>query len=395
MAKRIKVLHLLYSVCHGGIETLVLNWIKNFDLDLVDVHLAYFAGDRNREAPFLRAAELNGIEVLAVPWGKGKPFIRCARAVAKLVEDFEIDIIHTHAYYADAVGALTKALVPVKVVSTVYVWGRYELHRQLMQIMDWVSIQFHDAVTAQCRDTQRKTFWRLTPPSRIPILIAGFPAEHEAPSAEERKVLRRSQGIGDDDLLMVNVARLAPEKAQDQLLQSFRLVLDRHPRARLWISGVGLDQVQRSLNELRNRLGLESAVEFVGYRENLWPMLDAADLMVHPSHVEGVPIAVLYGMAAELPVIASRVGGLPEVIEHEHTGILVPESDVVGFADAVSRLIEDKDLSLAIGKAGRGFIQAEYSIQRAVRRVEHLYFEVVGHENRDSRDVRGTARRRA
>jgi len=392
--RKVRVLLLLYSVCHGGIESALIHWYKHFDRERFDVHFAYFAGDRGREKPFLRAADLNGIPVIPVPWGKNKPFFRCAGEVARIVRELEIDVVHTHAYYADAVGALVKALVPVKVVSTVYVWGKYELHRQLMQMMDWLAIQFMDAVTAHCYQTQRRTFWRLTPPSRIPVLIAGFPTDHTAPSAGERRRLRQSLGIGDDDVLMVNVARIAPEKAQDQLLRSFRIVLDHHPNAKLWISGVGLKDVQEELDNLHAELKLGSRVQFVGYQENLWPMLDAADFMVHPSHVEGVPIAILYGMAAGLPLVVSRVGGLPEVIRHRQTGIFVAENDVEGFARSILELLTDRGRALEMGRAARRFIETEYSVEKAVEKVQDVYYEVLGFEDRNSCDVRRQGRRR-
>lgn len=392
--RKVRVLLLLYSVCHGGIESALIHWYKHFDREHFDVHLAYFAGDRGREKPFLHAADLNGIPVIPVPWGKNKPFLHCAREVARIVRELEIDVVHTHAYYADAVGALVKAFVPVKVVSTVYVWGKYELHRQLMQMMDWLAIQFMDSVTAHCYETQRKTFWRFTPPCRIPVLIAGFPTDHTAPSSEERRRLRQSQGIGEDDVLLVNVARIAPEKAHDQLLRSFRIVLDHYPNAKLWISGVGLEDVQNNLDALQAELELGSRVQFVGYQENLWPMLDAADFMVHPSHVEGVPIAILYGMAAGLPVVASRVGGLPEVITQRRTGMFVAENDVEGFARSILELIADRDRAHEIGRAARRFIETEYSVERAVEKVQDVYYEVLGFEDRNSCDVRRQERRR-
>ncbi len=393
--RKIRVLLLLYSVCHGGIESLLIHWFKQFDRERFDIHIAYFAGDRGREAPFLRAAELNGISAIPVPWGKYKPFFRCAREVARVVRELDIDIVHAHSYYADAVGALAKAFVPVKVVSTVYVWGKYEFHRQLMQIMDWAAIQFMDAVSAHCYDTRRKTWWRLKPTRRIPVLIAGFPTDHISLPPHERRRLRQSQGIAEDELLMVNVARIAPEKAHDQLLRSFRLILDRYPKAKLWISGVGLEPVQRNLESLRRQLHLDSSVAFIGYRESLWPLLDVADFMLHPSHAEGVPIAILYGMAAGLPLVVSRVGGLPEVIEHNRTGVFVPEHDEEGLATAVMDLIEDRNRACRIGQRARAFIETEYSLQKAVRKVEEFYGEVLGLEDRNTSDVRGARRRRA
>ncbi len=378
LARKISVLHLIYSPAFGGIEAIVINWVRQFDPEAFDVHVAYFAGDRNREAPFVRAAEANGIPLFPVPWNRFKPFLRCAREVAKIVREKHIDIIHTHAYYGDAVGSLAGFLVPVKTIATVYVWGKYELHRQIMHLIDWTAIQFMDKVTAHCRDTARKTFVLGTPRQQIPILLPGYPDIHPPPAEDRRREMRHDAGIAEDEVLLVNVARLAPEKAQDQLLRSFRIIHDRFPRTRLWIAGVGLDYIERDLLALRAELKLESAAELIGFKEDLSWLLHVADIMVHPSHVEGVPQTILAGMAAGMPIVVSAVGGVPEVIQHGHSGMLVRENDVQGFAAIVMDLVEDRSKARELGRAARQAILNELSVRASVERVERLYREVMG-----------------
>jgi len=376
--RRIRVLHLIYSVCHGGIETALLNWWKAFDRSRFDIYVAYFAGDRNREEPFVRAARAEGVEpLLTVPWSRWKPFLRAARAVARIVREHQIDIVHTHAYYADAVGAIARRMTGVKTITTVYVWGDYELHRQIMQWMDWIAINHIDKVTAHCKDTFRKTVERGYPEEKLGLLISGFPVDREPPTPERRRRARQAAGVTDEEVVLLNVARLAPEKAQDQLLKSFRIIHDHFPNTRLWISGVGLDFVERDLLRLQRELGLEGSAEFVGYRHDIWSLLDAADIMVHPSHVEGVPLALLYGMAAALPIVASAVGGVPEIIRPGRTGALVAENDVQGFAETVIRLIEDRAEARRLGGGARRFVETDYSLETAVRRVEKTYQEVL------------------
>jgi glycosyltransferase involved in cell wall biosynthesis len=378
-ARTIRVLHLIHSVTHGGIESELINWVLNFDRNLFEVHVACFAFDRNREEAFLRATKLAGIPVLLVPWSRYKPFVRAARAVAKIVRELNIDVIHTHGYYGDALGAFTKLFVRVKVVSTVFVWGKYEFHRQLMQIMDWVALRFVDKVTAHCEHTRDLTVRLGFRAEKISTLIAGFPAGNRPElTAEERLELRRAAGVRDDEFLMVNVARIHPEKAHDQLIRSFKIVHDRYPNTKLWISGTGWQWLENQYKELRAQLDLEGAVEFVGFRQNLWPMLGSADIMVHASHVEGVAIAILYGMAAGLPIVASDVGGLYEVLHQGETGLRVPENDIMGFANAMVSLIEKPEFARRLGAAARRFVETDYSIETAVRRVEGAYQEVLG-----------------
>lgn len=376
--QRIRVLHLIHSVCHGGIESALINWARYMDRSKFEVQVACFAGDRSLERAFVSVAESYGISpVLRVPWDRRKPFLKAAQATAALIKELKIDVLHTHAYYADIVGALIKRYSRVKTVATVYVWEKYELHRQLMQAMDWAALHFVDRVTAHCEETRRRTIRLGFKAHKVPVLIAGFPNEVAPISVEERSRLRRQAGIASDEFLFVNIARIHPEKAHDQLLRSFRLIHDRHPKSRLWISGVGWPKLEAELVQLRNSLGLKSAVEFVGYRQDLWPMLHAADGMLHSSHAEGVPIAVLYGMSAGLPVVISDVGGVYEIIHHQETGIRVPENDVAAFADAAMHLIENPDERKRLGMAARKFVSTTYSMESACAALEITYREVL------------------
>jgi glycosyltransferase involved in cell wall biosynthesis len=376
--ERIRVLHVIHSVCHGGIESVLINWVRHMDPAKFEVHVASLTGDRGLDAAFRKAARSYGIDpVLEIPWNRRKPFFKAAARIADLVRELDIQIVHTHAYYGDVLGALVKRRAKVKSIATVYVWEKYELHRQIMQAMDWIALRFVDKVTAHCEETRRRTVRAGFREKDVALLIAGFPNEAPPPDACERARLRQELGIAEDEILMVNVARISPEKAQDQLIRSFRLIHDKHPKSRLWISGTGFGTLESELVALRNSLGLERAVEFVGYQPNLWPMLHAADLMVHSSHGEGVPVALLYGMSAALPIVVSDVGGVYEVIREDETGIRVPENDVEGFAAAVCGLIADPLRRARLGSAARRLVTTDYSIETACARVGDLYREVL------------------
>jgi glycosyltransferase involved in cell wall biosynthesis len=375
--RKIRVLHLIYSPGFGGIESIVINWWKEFDRSAFDVHVACFTGDRDRHVPFMTAAAKAGIPVHEVPWTKFKPFLGCARAVADLVKRHQIDIIHTHAYYGDAVGAIAGKLSGAMTVPTVYVWGKYEFHRQIMQFIDWTAIQFMTRVTAHCRDTASKTWVIGRKMGDVPILFPGYPDAGPPLTGEARWERRRSAGVADDEILMVNAARLAPEKAQDQLIRSFAIVHRKHPKTRLWIAGVGLDFIEANLRQLRSELGLEKAVDLTGFSGDFMHLLSAADMMVHPSHVEGIPQSIMGGMAAGLPIVASDVGGVSEVIRHEETGLIVAENDEAEFARQMLRLVEDRDLAARLGAAARHAIETELSTAAAVRRVEDMYRDMV------------------
>jgi glycosyltransferase involved in cell wall biosynthesis len=290
------------------------------------------------------------------------------------MDRFGIEILHTHNWYADFVGAVAKRLRPVKTMSTVYVWSDYDWKRNLLQAIDRRVLRGFDIVSAHCRDTYLKTRDYGIPEDRLRLHVAGYAGKPIDMTSGERSLLRRSRGIADDEILLGNVARFYPEKSHELLLHSFRGIVDSHPRARLWIAGVG--PLESRAREQVRELELGSRVEFLGFVERLEEVLPLLDIQVHPATIEGVPQAVCAGMTAGLPVVASAVGGIPEIVEHERTGLLVPPSDEAALTEAIVRVMDDSGLRLRLGEAARDFITNEYSLSAAVRRVEQSYLEV-------------------
>jgi len=129
--------------------------------------------------------------------------------------------------------------------------------------------------------------------------------------------------------------------------------------------------------QLAADLGIGDRVRFLGFRSDVADVLRAADLVVLPSLDEGLPLALLEAMACAKPVIATPVGGVPEAVIDEVTGVLVPPNEPERLASAVLRVLNDRHLSLRMGNAGRGRVQAQFSVPRLVAAVEALYTEVL------------------
>jgi glycosyltransferase involved in cell wall biosynthesis len=211
----------------------------------------------------------------------------------------------------------------------------------------------------------------------LPILLPGYPPSGVSYTPGERASLRKAAGIAEDEFLLLNAARLAPEKAQDQLLKSFRLIRDKHPKARLWISGVGLPDIEQNLRRMIVELKLEGAAELVGFKEDYHSTLKLADVLVHPSHVDGMPLALLGAMEAGLPIVASSIGGIPEIVEHGETGFLVRENDWKGFAEAVNAVLGDSERRRRMGVAAQERVKTVLSIDTAVRKLEQVYHRMM------------------
>jgi glycosyltransferase involved in cell wall biosynthesis len=373
--QRISVMHLIHSMAYGGIETAVINWLRKVDRTRFDVSLVGFANAGNTEAPFVNSAIRAGLQVKTIPWHRGKPLLKSSRRLAKLMREHKVDILHTHNCYADCVGAIASRLKPAKTIATVYVWADYDWKRNMIQAIDRVVLRWFDRVTAHCEDTQRKSGKLGRFAGGVDTLICGLEARRVTMPEQERQDRRRELGAADDEIVLGNVARLYPEKAHDSLLRRFKVVASRNPKAKLWISGIG--PLEGAIRSQCSALGLDDRVKFLGFVEDLARMLRLLDIQVHPSHIEGVPLALCEGMAAGLPVVASAVGGIPEILDHGASGVLVQPGDEEGFANAVSHLIDNPRERSRLGLAARHFMETEYSLNTAVSRVEETYYEMM------------------
>jgi glycosyltransferase involved in cell wall biosynthesis len=373
--RRIRVAHLLHTIAFGGPETIILNWLRALDPERFECHVVCFANPGGTEKPFVQAAERAQIPVRFIPWARRKPLIRSARAMAAIIHELDIDVIHCYNTYADVVGVLVKWMTGVRIITTLWVWGSLGWKRAGLQLVERCVLPFFDRVTAQSEDARRDTIQPGVPGEKVSVLISGFTEKPVVMGAEERKRQRQELGASDSDFVLVQLARFWPEKAHDVMLDAFHIIHAARPEARLWLAGVGPEQDQ--IRALASKLGLSAAVRFLGFRSDLPNLLALADMQVHSSHAEGVPLALCAGMAAGLPIVATKVGGIPEIIHHERTGVLVPPGRPDLLAQAALELMDDTGKRRGLGSSAKRFLESEYSLEQAAARLEAVYLGMV------------------
>ena len=169
------------------------------------------------------------------------------------------------------------------------------------------------------------------------------------------------------------LGRLSPEKGFDLALKAFALIVDRFPRARLVLAGDGLARTE--LERQAAGLGLERVVEFIGWvaPDKVPALMNASTIVVMPSHREGLPSVALEAALMARPVVATRVGGLPEIVLHEKTGLLVDEGNHSALANAICLLLEEPQTARAFGDVARRRAQELFSFQRYVDAYDGLY----------------------
>lgn len=275
------------------------------------------------------------------------------------------ELLHTFLFHANVVGRLAARRVPLKgVVSSV----RVEERRRLHLLGDRLTRGLMDAETCVSESAREYTHRRARVPlDKLAVVPNGIEVErHTHPPPPPV-----SWRLPADGPLVATVARLDAQKDPETLIAAFALARQRVPKASLaWAGGGPLFAATR--DRIR-RAGLAECVRLLGAVDDVRPLLGAADAFALASRWEGMPNSVLEAMAAGLPVVATAVGGCPELVVDAETGLLVPPGDARALADALVSLLSDPPKARKMGQAGRARARDHFSLDGMVRANVAIY----------------------
>ena len=301
--------------------------------------------------------------------------------LARLIRRVRPHILHTHTAKAGAVGRLAALLAgdarPPIVVHTFHghvLRGYFDpLRTAGFRLLErWLATKSTAlvAVSPQVRDDLVSL--GVAPRERFVVVRVGIELEQRvAAERDGRGESRRVLGIGPDRFAVGWIGRMTGVKRTDDVLRAFRRLRDRGVDACLCMIGDGPDRpaVERRAHEL----GLMRDTFFLGYQEEVAPFYAAFDAMILPSINEGTPVSAIEAVAAGRPVVATRVGGVPDVIREGEDGFLVEPGDVDALAERLARLAADPELRERLGTAGRARVIPRYSVERLVDDIDLLY----------------------
>jgi glycosyltransferase involved in cell wall biosynthesis len=179
-----------------------------------------------------------------------------------------------------------------------------------------------------------------------------------------------------DAIVLISVGQARPEKGLIFLIKAFSRAIERCPNSILLLIGGKNGPCYDELLEEAIKLKLKDKIFFTGMRNDVARILQAADIVVVPSLLEGLSYSIIEGMAASKPIIASRVGGIPEVVKEGETGMLVAPSDVKGLSDAIAYLTANLSVRVGMGEAGRKVAEEKFNIKRNVEQIFELYKQI-------------------
>ncbi len=213
-------------------------------------------------------------------------------------------------------------------------------------------------------------------PERVTVINSGIELKRFTDVGDHRVSVRGELGIPLDARVIGNVAALAWHKGQKDLLGAMPRVLEAIPDARLVVVGGG--EERESLERMAGDLGLGDRVVFTGLRQDVPRLLTAFDVFCMSSYLEGLCTSVLEAFAMKVPVVATRAGGLPEMVDHERTGLLTPARDPEKLAVSLIRLLADRALAIRVAEAAHRLVHERFGMERMVSRTAELYQELLG-----------------
>ena len=356
VAQQTPIAVVMTSFDPGGTERQMIELVRRLDPSRWKVHIACLHA---RGAWHARAAEVAPIAEFPISGFARPDMCRQALAFARWCTRHRIDLVHAVDLYTNifALPAAAFARVPVRIGSR---RGLNTDRTPAQLAMQRAAYKCAHAVVTNSQATADRLRNENVRPSKVAVIPNGLALDAftaALPRAARRQVLV--------------VANLRPEKGYDVLVDAAAIVLQRFPDARFHCVGEG---PERSAIERRMAAGgVAHAFTLLGRQDDIPRRLAAADIFALPSRTESMPNSVLEAMAAGLPVVASAVGGVPEVIEDGRTGMLCPPSDPHALADRLCRLMVDADFSNRLGQSARQEVQAHYSFDRMVDAFDSLY----------------------
>jgi sugar transferase (PEP-CTERM/EpsH1 system associated) len=351
----LSVVHVVLSLDIGGLERVVLNLARQSSLQGQRVAIVCL------ERPGVLAAEVRAAGV-ALHCVEKQPGIRL-RVIAQLARLFRIlrpDVIHTH-----QVGALLYAGLAARAVGVpVVVHTEHGRHyaRQRRRWLGRMAGRMAARFFCVSREIAGEVIgWRIAPRAKVAVLPNGIDLTPFAQTFD-RAAIRRSFGIPADVPVIGSVGRLVAVKRQDRLIRALAELAREQSAAHLLLVGDG--PLLRDLRALAAQLGLADRVHFAGYQPVPARCLAAMDVFALTSDSEGMPLALLEAWAARLPVVASRVGSLPDLIDPGATGLLFAADDASGLVEALAAMLENRTLARELGDVGRRQVEARFTLAR-------------------------------
>jgi len=366
---RIKILHVIGGVEIGGAEKHILQLLEHMDQDRFEVHLCCLF-----PRPFAQVAEEAGITVHVINMKNKFNFLAVGQMI-KIIRQNNIDIVHTHGVRANLVGRMGARLAGVKsIVTTVHSVLEQDypayLARLINKLMEKITERYVTRFITVSQLLQDDLIAKGIAPRRVVTVHNGLDPEEFNINRVNTDVRARFR-IPQEYPVIGIIARLHPVKGHDVFLQAAHELQKELPHTRFLMVGSGFHRPW--IEAEVERLGLVGKAIFTGFMEDIPSVLAALDVLIVPSYSEGFGLTAIEAMAMGIPVVATRVGGLPEIITHQANGLLIAPGDSKDLTKKILWLLDNPVKAEEMIVQGKRTVADKFTIQGMVDKTQELY----------------------
>jgi len=382
---KIRVLRIIGRLNIGGPAIHVVNLTAGLDPARFE-QLLVVGSENHAEGSMLDFALSHGVQPTVIPEIVTAFNLapRDAKALIKLFTLMRLErphIVHTHTAKAGFLGRLAARLAGVPVI--VHTFHGHVLHgyyrpvkNALLRRVEQSLVWFTDRLVTVSEQVKNELIgYGIAKAEKITVVPLGFDLEPFLDSHTQQGEFRREMRLSDEIKLVGIVGRIFPIKNHALFLAAAAQIAALEPTARFVIVGDGV--LRPALEQQARRLGIADRVLFTGWRRDLPRIYADLDLLLVSSDNEGTPVSAIEAMAAGCPVVATRVGGLPDLIEDHKTGRLVPPRTPEALTNAVLALLHGSQMARELGKNGRDSVRHRFTVQRLLSDMDDLYTQLL------------------
>jgi glycosyltransferase involved in cell wall biosynthesis len=361
-------MHLRASNFVGGPEKQILEHLQRIDRQRFRPILCSF--DINgRPSDLLKAAEAENIPTLSL---RGNPPFhpKLILQLRRFLCDNSVRLLVTHGYKSNIIGYLSSKALGVSQVAYSHGWTGECAKVRFYEFVDMQVMKLIHNVVAVSEGHKRQIVAIGVPSGRVTVV-------HNAvfvPEQLQRKKIIESFSLPRDAVVIVSAGRLSPEKNFAGLIEAAIPIIRQRNNIYFIVLGEGV--LRQELEQQIVGNGLQNRFLLPGFCDDVQSLLTDANIFVSSSHTEGLPVAVLEGAGAGLPVVATAVGGTPEVVRDGYNGLLVPAGDVGALRRAIEHLLDNPDEARNMGRLGASLVGEEFNFETQSRKLEALYFRI-------------------
>lgn len=365
----IKIMQVTFGLEFGGLEQVIYNLCRFCNQKLFKITVCCL----ERDGFLAKEIKKLGIAVESCTYRTGiKKYLR-ALEVQKLLKKHRTDIVHTHntTAYLDGIVAAKFAHVPI-IIHTDHC--RLYPDKKRYMIAERIASMLSTKIVAVSKHTKSDLEkWEKIKSEKIIIIYNGIPQFPEYQLKNLNKKIRFELGIDDNNMIVGSVGRLEAQKNYDLLIKAASIMCQKIANVKFVIIGDGSKRLE--LEKLIREQGLQNRIILAGWKTNIIDYIKNFDIFVMTSNFEGMPIVLLEAMATKKPIIATNVGGVPEMIESGKNGNIVLSHNPVQFADEIQNLLTDKSSLKRYGENGYQIFANKFTVEKMIQQYEHLYLD--------------------